>query len=278
MKKTWKLGLGLTLIMLLAGCGGGGSGSSDNGSEEPSGGEGPVGGGEPTPTEPGEDETIVSRSGLYLGTINNGSRTTDATILLSTTGDMAEFVERAELNTYASGVMVFDESGFSAPLVEFFQGQRRAEGKLVGDYTANSFSGEALNAAGESNASFQFDRVPEISDLEPSFSILNGTWSSNPDATTAITVGPDGSLQGSNTIGCVFSGAVTIPENMINLYRTEMEVSNCNTDPGTGFTAEQQNGAYSGYGFYVPASADVEAQFVMMDDNQELNRYFVFTQ
>lgn len=262
--------LSLSLVALLAGCGGGGGGGGgdDDGGGVDSGGAG--------------SGSAVAKSGIYRGTIGTNAAETPSTIILSTSGNTAELVERADRGTYASGSITFNDSGFSGPITEFVGTEKSADGTIAGTSTATTLSGEGSTSSA-TISSFEFERFNELSDLPARLSNVSGIWSEGATAqspiTTTLTIGADGIVQdGSDTYGCSYTGNVSIPDSSVNVYKVVLTATSCQPDADSGYTAEQLNGTYSGYGFYVPGNDDSGNEFFVFVDNNQVNRYLVLDQ
>lgn len=247
MKSSWYLGLGLSLAVLLTGCssgGGGGSDDDDAASDSP-------------------DST--AKAGLYLGEIVQGQNSADSTLLLSVDADgTARIIEEAS-GTYAKGNLQFSDTGsFEGSIEEFVAGELAESGTIKGTSTTNSFSGTSFDDAGTQFNSFQFDRVPQLSDLSTSTAKVQGNWASDD---TTIAIDSAGAFSGGDG-KCSIAGQLAVPDKSINLYDLTFNLS--------GGAACEHPGAYDGFAYYAPASGSDPIQLVFLADNNDFSRKEVF--
>lgn len=273
MKKLPFLGVCLSLTALLVGCGGGGSSSSSSN-------DGPATGGSTTPA--------TAASGLYLGTITQTNsageeRTGDSTLLLTpaTAAGNARFIEQAP-NTYAKGTFEFaDSSKVTGTLKEFQLGRPLAEGILDGSSTRTSIKGESFATDGSKLNSFQFDRVPQLSDLGSSIGSIDGDWTDTRNTSApaiAIVIDGNGGISGGDGT-CNFTGTVKVPNPAINLYQIDYAASGCGDDadyPKSGFSGDEKQGNYVGLAYRAPASGNDPERLVFLADNDKISRSYVF--
>jgi hypothetical protein len=80
---------------------------------------------------------------------------------------------------------------------------------------------------------------------------LSGTYSRTtivflgPDSTYTITVDPSGQVTGSHTNGCVYNGAISLPDASHNIFKLDMQLANC---PRSISGSGSADGHYSGLG------------------------------
>lgn len=67
-----------------------------------------------------------------------------------------------------------------------------------------------------------------ISDRQPSLDVISGIWSQTTgDYTITITIDASGSLFGSDTDGCTYTGSVTAPDPSVNTYKIRLGLGSC---------------------------------------------------
>jgi hypothetical protein len=67
-----------------------------------------------------------------------------------------------------------------------------------------------------------------ISDRQASLGLISGIWSrTTGDYTVTITIDESGSLFGSDTDSCTYTGSVTIPDSSVNTYKIHMNRFDC---------------------------------------------------
>ncbi|MDX2416690.1 MAG: hypothetical protein QNK19_04430 [Xanthomonadales bacterium] len=71
---------------------------------------------------------------------------------------------------------------------------------------------------------------------------ITGTYLTEEDSATT-TINPDGSFTGSDALGCIWSGQITIPDTRFNLLDIDVTVGSCDED----------NGSYTGHGYTTDA-------------------------
>ncbi|MEJ2140934.1 MAG: hypothetical protein P8Y24_01020 [Gammaproteobacteria bacterium] len=70
---------------------------------------------------------------------------------------------------------------------------------------------------------------------------IDGNWSDSEqnNLITTLSVNVDGTVYGSNTNGCIYNGMVEIPDQNMNIYKLDVELSICGS----------MNGIYTGLGY-----------------------------
>lgn len=136
-----------------------------------------------------------------------------------------------------------------------FQGMASAESMGTGIKSTSQVSGSL--SSGMLVGTFDFQGTPYSFSLAPNPSYnraltlqdLAGVYTNLPDlfggATTTYTiaVSTDGVVTGAHVNGCIYNGAVNIPNTSRNLFRLRMQISNCSTT-----SLGPRNGEYSGLG------------------------------
>lgn len=225
------------LLFAVAGCGGGSSGGS---------------------SATGPTPVVDARlGGIWEGTIFNENIGSSWQIIgLSLDTGESRFID--ELGTQYVANFTVNGTSFSgtffgvAQLGEtFIDGSVVATGNMSGTISErNRISGSYTVSTGERGSLNLF--YNSIYDRDSSLSLLAGTWIDADQDT--FTVGAQGEIFGQDSLGCVYTGQVSIinPDN--NAYRVQLNVSSCGTF----------NGSYSGLG--------------VLDDYQVAsdNRLFIF--
>src|SRR5690606_7332194 len=102
---------------------------------------------------------------------------------------------------------------------------------------------------------FVFESMERLYDRRRGLELLEGVWTdwdASQGPQTTLTVEPDGTLTGSNSQGCFFSGAISYPLRERNLHRVTVKVSNCASPaPGSSVPAEL-GGLHTGLAFHLP--------------------------
>ena len=202
----------LLLSTLLAGCGGGGSSSS-------------------TPV------ATADATGVWEGTITqNGVGTFSVTGLI--TGGQMRFLS-ADGNTIYEGTVSVSGNTFTATTSNYaIDGGIFSTSTLTGSVvTANSISGTFTSSDGGSG-SFSLTYDP-ITTRGSSLATITANWfvTDGSGYSMSLTIDSAGTLNGSDSDGCVYTGQVNIIDPTVNIYGISLTASSC------GF----YDGAYSGY-------------------------------
>jgi hypothetical protein len=237
MNKVLAFAASVLLLSSVAGCGGGSSGG-DAAAQPP-----PV-----VDARPG---------GIWEGTIFNQTVGSSWQVIgLSLDTGESRFID--ELGTqYVANLAVsgtsFSGSFFAvAPVGEtFIDGSVVATGNMSGTISErNRISGNYTVSTGERGSlNLFYDSTYE---RDSSLSLMAGTWIDGDQDT--FSVDSQGAIFGQDSIGCVYTGQVSIIDRDFNAYRLQLNVSNCGTF----------NGSYTGLG--------VLGDYEVLSDN----RIFIF--
>lgn len=110
-------------------------------------------------------------------------------------------------------------------------GQISPEYRVVGTY----------NISGGDYGSFDFYAIPSLYRRGISLPAISGNYSAFnlvSGATGSVSVSANGSLSGSDSLGCKYSGQFTLPDSDFNLLKVVVTISSCGAS----------NGLYTGYG------------------------------
>lgn len=261
----------LFAVVSLAACGGssssGGSGPTPGGVDDPAAATAPV--------EPGFFTTSVTH--------DSGAPDQDAFALISSTGQYAFFTDGVDgiFGTVAFG----NEDTFTGGAENVFLDEtwQSVDGSVQG----NSISAEQFNARftastaeGDAGTDITGNRSNTVSDRSLTMEELSATYSlSGSDQTTAVTIGSDGSVTGSETVtgsdpdkGCIISGSVEIPDAAYNIFEGNLSLTNCASIEGA--TSEQRNGEYPVIGFLNPVE-DGPGDLVFVGTNSDVIFLFI---
>lgn len=100
---------------------------------------------------------------------------------------------------------------------------------ISGDFTSAGLTGTIALTYEQA----QYERGANLSTLA-------GIWSVSDDSGYALTltINNDGSVNGSDTMECMYLGTATIPDAAVNVYALALDISSCGS----------RNGSYTGYG------------------------------
>ena len=250
--------MAVALLLAMTGCSGGG-GSEGAGAPPPRGGFFPG----------GESPLAGNWSGSATDTTTG--QVLVATALIDDSGDAQLIVVPAitiiRPVPSASDAGLISAFGTAAPFFVVhgnlcceanFQGTASAEPMGTGIKSTSQIIGGL--SSGMLVGTFDFDGRPYSFSLAPNptynraltLQDLAGVYTNTlPDlfggATTTYTiaVSADGVVTGAHVNGCIYNGAVSIPDTSRNLFRLNMQLSNCNTANGS---FGPRNGEYSGLG------------------------------
>lgn len=238
MNRLLLLAASLFVLSTVAGCGGGGSGGNSSGTQPP-----PV--------------VDAKLGGIWEGTIFNENIGSSWQLIgLSLDTGESRFID--EFGTQYVATLTVSGTSFSgtffgvAPVGEtFIDGSVVATGNMSGTISErNRISGSYTVSTGERGSLNLF--YNSIYERDSSLSLMAGTWIDADQDTFAVDA--QGEIFGQDSIGCVYTGRVSIINRDFNAYRVQLNVSSCGTF----------NGSYSGLG--------------ILDDYQVVsdNRIFIF--
>jgi hypothetical protein len=130
-----------------------------------------------------------------------------------------------------SGTAVSADPNFTFSSNLSISGQISPEYRMVGSY----------NVSGGDYGSFDFYAIPELYRRGISLSGIAGNYNARnlvSGATGSATILQSGSVSGSDSLGCQYSGQITIPDPQFNLFQLSVTVTSCGPS----------NGTYQGYG------------------------------
>lgn len=241
---------GALIAFLISGCGGGGGGSSDTGSDQflsDNASTNSVS----TFVDPGIFATTVE---FADGTSSNGFS------IVSSTGRVIAAFSLS--NITVTRINFGDDGRYSDPATDvFFDGSWvTIDGVAKGQALSRRVvQGTSETNSGEFRSSYRLEREDAFSDQGASLSRIDRTFFQQNTATisTSLTIDSNGALTGSDTTGCVFEGAITVPDARYNIYEVTMELRNCGSTPGT--PANLRNGSFSGLALYDQQAGELGA-------------------
>lgn len=238
----------LPVAFLLSACGGGGSSSGDN---------------TPVAEDPVQSNLLdFVDPGIFGATINftNVTEPASALTFLSPTGRTI-VVFAADDITDLQITMLDVEGKFSEAATDiFFNGTEwvQSEGVVRGEVVnRQALKGTAENLSGDPLSSFTLDRLNEISDQGADIARVNRTFveSNGTAGSTDITIGSDGSVNGSAPNDCVITGVITVPDERFNIYEVAFDIERC------GPESDLLNDSYTGLASFEQVSGELDVIF-----------------
>lgn len=217
MNRVLILAVPFCLLFMVTGCGGGSSGGGGSATQPP-----PV-----VDAKPG---------GIWEGTIFNENIGSSWQLIgLSLDTGESRFID--EFGTQYVANLTVDGTSFSgtffgvAPVGEtFIDGSVVATGNMSGTISErNRISGSYTVSTGERGSLDLF--YNSIYERDSSLSLMAGTWIDADQDT--FTVDGQGDIFGQDSIGCVYTGQLSIIDRDFNAYRVQLNVSSCGTFNGT---------------------------------------------
>ncbi|MEJ2142937.1 MAG: hypothetical protein P8Y24_11385, partial [Gammaproteobacteria bacterium] len=101
----------------------------------------------------------------------------------------------------------------------------------------------------------------ELTDRGAFLAVIDSNWSEELSGgkITTLSIDATGVINGSDTDGCVYNGAIQIPDEKINIYKIELNLSICG----------ELDGNYSGLGF--TSAGDTIFQFSISNPDHFIN-------
>lgn len=211
--------------LFIAACGGGGSSDSDSSS------------------------TTVSASatnGIYFGQGYEQGWGSFRIFALVDGGDLYAISETGV--GYSGQLSLKDDSRFTTALNLYGNDNLKFDSASVtGRYTANtSISGDFSRSSG-SSGDFTLEYSPESYETPVSLDLISGTWQVfNTTAETSVTFDENGTIFGTDSDGCVFSGTISVPHGNVNMFRVLLRIENC----------AEVNGRYDGLAMITPETSN----------------------
>ena len=148
-------------------------------------------------------------------------------------------------NFSGSGTAVSADPGFTFSSSLSFSGQFSQDYLLIGNYSV----------LGGDYGTFEFYALPTLYRRGFALSAVTGSWNARnlvSGGGGTVNISATGSLSGSDSLGCGYSGQLTVPDEQFNLFRIEVTVSSCGVS----------NGVYEGYG--------AQFDYYSLDDGRSL--------
>jgi len=173
-------------------------------------------------------------SGLWTGTQRSleDGEVSDAVVISSDDGEFRFVIGHGPVS---HGFTYSHENEFSGTVQSFGE-----VGDVSGIYLKNEKVSGVLDFGSNSKVeSSVFELELDTSDLNgSSLENISGTYSYTWDSghTETLTISEEGVIEGSNSVGCIYNGFVTLINPEFNAYRAEFYVANC----------DSLNGVYQG--------------------------------
>ena len=231
--KTTTLVLAIAAALTVTACGGGAGGDS-----------------EPTSNNDGGTPAAGKTTpGVWQGTVTSTTTGTSSVVgLTNTSGHSVWMTTDGRVWTgqlpMTGTQMRLDMSGYMYPGRQFPDGSNYGTWSMMGSYANGAWSGQFTGAGDD--ATFSFAMHPAYTQ-PASLDLLAGTYTRTTSIGYTMTMSftQGGQLTGSDSRGCVFNGAVSVPDPMHNLYQIEATVTSCGI----------LDGEYRGHGTLLDASA-----------------------
>jgi len=231
--KTTTLFLSMAVALSVAACSGGSGGSSEPAASGDGGG------------TPAAGKTTP---GVWQGTVTSATTGTASVVgLTDTSGHSVWMTTDGRVWTgqlpMTGTQMHLDLSGYMYPGRQFPDGSNQGTWSMLGSYANGTWSGR-FNGAGD-DATFSLS-MHSGHDRPASLDRLAGTYTRTTSIGYTVTMSftQGGQLTGSDSRGCVFNGAVAVPDPTHNLYQIDATVTSCGILDGT----------YRGHGTLLDAS------------------------
>jgi hypothetical protein len=220
------------IASILASNGGGGGGNGDGGTTD-----------------------ISLLNGIWQGTAHSNLEGIDMEVIgLIYEGNVRFYLPASD--TFNAGTISVNGDNFSATLTDIDNNESTT---LSGSYISGvSITGTYTSSSGDSGStSLSYD---SIYNRPSSLSQTQGTWSFTEGSySSSITIQADGTIAGSDSNGCTFSGSVTLLDSTKNLYNTVVQITNC------GLVNEQ----LSGWGVVYDKASPNDTLFMIINNSQE---------
>jgi len=254
----------LFATLSLVACGGGGGGSSDGGND-PAPNDGNGSGTVATAVDPGLFDTTIrydsgdpDRIGFTLLS-PSGKYATIVTTAPAPDGTFGTLTFGSEVTFSGSGTNVFrDDTGTWESVDGALEGNVISRGELDATFTPNSGSGSELTLIRDDDLSDLGGGTME--DLAGNYSMDRRTAGgvlTNLEIIPSGTSETSGTVDGSDSEGCVISGTITIPDTTYNVFEADLRLDNCGDIVG-GASGEDRGGEYEDIvGVFDPGSNDI---------------------
>ena len=186
-----------------------------------------------TPTPP--PQTAVDGTGVWEGTFTEtGVGTFDLIGLIE--GNQLRFISTDAGAIYV-GTVAVSGSNFTSTVTGYqIGGTIFATTNLTGTVvTKTSITGTFTTSYGTSG-SFSLTYDP-VTDKGASLAVIEGTWTDVLTGTATLTIDGAGNINGSDILGCMYTGSVSINDPAVNIYGMSLGVTSCGV----------YDGAYAGY-------------------------------
>lgn len=199
------------------------------------------------------DPVDVMPIGLWQGSITADGGSYDVVGMIAPSGE-ARFIsadgEQNRFNIKLSG------DSYTAEGVGYdINGNFLADIELSGAYTPATLNGTAkVNSVVMSTFTLT---IADNSKEGASLSTVSGNYS-DVNQSVSIAIDADGVLSGSDIEGCIYTGAVKVPESSVNVYSLAMDISSC----------AEFDGSYTGLATYTQLFDDsTQKGFIFQIDN-----------
>lgn len=231
--------------LALSACGGGGGGTDGSPTAAPSPTQ-PPSGSNPPPTT-----AKVTTPGVWKGTMTS-STTGQTTPVVALTGHDGQSTWMTTDGRIWHGQVPMSGDHFNATFnghmyegAHFPDGTNHGPSSIMVDHhtestTTGHYSGSGDTGSFDMTLSPMWDRASSPATVAGVY-----TRSTSSGYTMTMTIDANGHLTGSDTLGCVFSGSVTVPDPIHNMYDIDAQVSSCGS----------LDGHYQGMGTLLDADA-----------------------
>lgn len=202
--------------VFLSACGGGGGGdSSDSGSAV-------------------SQVNASTMDGIYVGTGTESGFGGFELIAYIQGGDIYAISDTGV--GYTGPVTTRSDNSYSMSLKLYDPSDNEAfdQASVSGTYSSQSSFEGSYNRTTGPTGSFSAQYSAEAYEQPASTELISGAWRvDNSIDNASLTINSNGEFFGSDEVGCVFSGSITVPNANRNLYRINFTQENCGSLNGT---------------------------------------------
>lgn len=200
-------------LLTLTACGGGGGGDNSDTADASS--------------DSSPEVTPASPDGIWHGTFTEAGTTYDLNAIVY---DNYLYAYSTSGNTLYEGKVFLSGENLSGTINVY-----QINGGFVGTNTVSGtvVTGKSISGRTQDNTTFSltydndYERASSLNTVSGIWSITEGNY------TETITIQADGTLDGSNTNGCAYTGSVSVPDSKINVYKIVITASLCGIYNGT---------------------------------------------
>lgn len=210
----------------------------------------------------GADDQISSdATGIWNGTFEETNDEIFSGIAILYASEIRLISEDAEaiyLGTYS-----VNGASFSATLDGYEMGGSHFTTTQINGTFAEDYIDGTFTTSDDTSGTFSFS-FDTIYNRDTSFELLAGEWSySDSDYTFDISIDSFGAVSGSNSNGCIMTGAFSLIDPSRNLYALDADVSQC----------EDVDGQYDGYAITIDESMENDTLLFIITNDQRIISY-----